>query len=96
MEELYDLFGDNTEKDAKMSWEQFRKFSLKAPMVVDWLTDLGQSLAETFRKMNKAMNFESDVAPIAPPGAVARARALRTTTRKAKTPIRCSRQLRLR
>ena len=26
VEELYDLFGDNTEKDAKMSWEQFRKF----------------------------------------------------------------------
>eukprot|EP01045_Picozoa_sp_COSAG04_P009930 COSAG04_NODE_593_length_12275_cov_8.681915_11_plen_44_part_00 len=25
--------------------------SLKAPMVVDWLTDLGQSLAETFRKV---------------------------------------------
>ena len=67
VEDIYALFGDD--KGEQMNWEQFKRFSLKAPMVVEWLTTLGKDLKESFSNMDKDLNFEQ-AAPIAEPGMV--------------------------
>eukprot|EP01043_Picozoa_sp_COSAG02_P046506 COSAG02_NODE_4356_length_5458_cov_2.062138_3_plen_1199_part_01 len=67
VEDIFALFGDD--KGEQMSWDHFKRFTLKAPMVVDWLTTLGQNLKESFNKMDTDLNFEGAV-PIPDPGSV--------------------------
>jgi Ca2+-binding EF-hand superfamily protein len=67
VEDIFALFGDD--KAERMNWDHFKRFTLKAPMVVEWLTNLGKELKESFTKMDKGLNFE-DAAPVPEPGSV--------------------------
>jgi Ca2+-binding EF-hand superfamily protein len=67
VEDIFALFGDD--KAERMSWDHFNRFTLKAPMVVEWLTNLGNTLKESFHKMDTSLNFQ-DAAPISDPGSV--------------------------